>query len=253
MGVMGTRDIWVYDLKRDTGSRLTIDPADDLCPVWSHDGRTIMFTSNRQGQRDLYEKPANGLGKTKLVYASKDHAKNLMDWSLDGRYALYETDSSPDDLWVFPLFGDRKPSASGEGSASAEQARFSPDGRYMAYTSNETGRGEVYVQTFPQHLGKWTVSNSGGVEPMWRQDGNELFYLKPDDTMTSVEVKTRAGEFQAGIPKPLFQVQLITGDWRNRYVASPDGQRFLMLVPAGDAKPEPITVVVNWPALLKKQ
>jgi eukaryotic-like serine/threonine-protein kinase len=251
-GEPNKRDLWVYDLKRRTASRLTFNPADDLTPVWSHDGSTIMFTSTRRGQRDLYEKPANGLGKTQLVYASKDHAKNLMDWSPDGRYALYDTDSIPD-LWTLPLFGDRKPFPSVEGDFGATQARFSPDGRYIAYTSDESGQSEVYVQTFPQHLGKWEVSTSGGTGPMWRRDGNELFYLKLDDTLMSVDVKTSAGEFQAGIPKPLFQAQLITGGWRNRYVISPDGQRFLMIVPASEAARTPITVVVNWPALLKKQ
>ena len=251
LGEMGARDIWVYDLKRGTGSRLTFSPADDLNPVWSHDDGTIMFTSDRQGQRDLYEQPANGLGNTQVVYAAKEQAKSLTDVSPDGCYALYETDSNPDNLWVFPLFGGRKPFAF-EKNSSDGQARFSPDGRYIAYTSDETGQNEVFIQTFPQHLGKWQVSNSGGMEPMWRRDGKELFYLRGDNTVMSASVRPDAGGFQAGIPKPLFAVQLAGTGLRNSYVVSPDGQRFLVLVPAGDARPEPITVIVNWPALLKK-
>jgi eukaryotic-like serine/threonine-protein kinase len=253
IGVMGTRDIWVYDLKRNTGSRLTFSPADDLNPVWSHDGSTIMFTSTPQGQRDLYKELTNGLGNSQLVYASRDQSKNLTDWSPDGRYALYDTDTIPDDLWALPLFGDHKPFALVEDNFYAHNARFSPDGRYIAYTSIETGQQEVYVQTFPQHLGKWQVSTSGGEEPMWRQDGKELFYLKGDNTVMSVDVSTSSGGFQAGIPKPLFRPQIDQLGLRNSYVVSPDGQRFLMLVPTGEARPEPITVVINWPALLKKQ
>jgi eukaryotic-like serine/threonine-protein kinase len=253
LGGMGKRDIWVYDLKRNTGSRLTFNPADDLNPVWSHDGSTIMFTSTRQGQRDLYEKSANGLGKTQLVYASKEQPKSLTDLSQDGRYALYDTDGLANTLWALPLFGDRKPFAVVEGNFVAERGRFSPDGRYIAYTSIETGQSEVYVQTFPQHLGKWEVSTSGGTEPMWRQDGKEMFYLKGDNTVMSVDVNTSSSEFRAGIPKPLFRPQIVLLELRNNYVVSPDGQGFLMLAPAGEAKPAPITVVLNWPALLTKQ
>jgi len=251
---VNTRDIWVYHLKRGTGSRLTFDPADDLAPAWSPDGSRIMFTSTRKGQRDIYQKPANGLGTTELVFESKQQAKSINDWSPDGRYAIYDT-TNLHNLWTLPLFGERTPFAFVQGSFDAKSAQFSRNGRFVAYRSNETGRYEVYVQTFPEHGGKWQVSTSGGIEPTWRRDGKELFYLGPDNKVMAVDVKTDPAQFEAGVPKPLFQVQLIGGGgvWRNRYVVSPDGQRFLMLVPAAEAKPSPITVVVNWPALLKKQ
>jgi eukaryotic-like serine/threonine-protein kinase len=252
LGVPGNRDIWVYDLKRGTGSRLTFKPADDLNPAWSPDGSRILFTSTRDGQRDIFEKSADGLGNAQPVYASKQQAKSLNATSPDGRYAIYDTTALAN-LWILPLFGERKPFPFVHGGFQAAEAQFSPNGRYIAYASEETGKREVYVQTFPQHLGKGEVSTSGGMEPMWRRDGKELFYLSLDDRLMAVNVKTDPPPFQAGIPKPLFQVKLIAGDWRNRYVVSPDGQRFLMLVPAGQAKPVPIVVVVNWPALLKKQ
>jgi eukaryotic-like serine/threonine-protein kinase len=251
---LNTRDIWVYDLKRGAGSRLTFDPAEDFSPAWSPDGSRIMFTSTRQGQRDIYQKAANGLGTTELVFASKQQAKSFNDWSPDGRYAIYDTTGNPTNLWTLPLFGELTPFAFVQGSFWAAQGQFSPNGRYLAYASEETGRREVYVQRFPQHLGKWQVSTSGGMEPTWRRDGQELFYLGPDNKVMAVDVKTDSAQFEAGVPKPLFQAQLIggAGFWRNRYVVSPDGQRFLMIVPAGEqTKPSPITVVVNWPALLK--
>jgi serine/threonine protein kinase len=253
VGVAGKGDLWVYDLKRGTASRLTFNPADEISPVWSEDGSRIFFTSTRGGQRDLYEKSVNGLGKTKLLFASGQQSKSLEDLSPDGRYAVYNTTYLPAQLWLLPLFGGKSPSAFIHGKVLARQARFSPNGKYVAYSSDETGSDEVYVQTFPQQTGKWQVSSTGGVEPMWRRDGNELFYLKPDDTVMAVDVKTGSGGFQAGIARKLFKVQLITEGGRNRYVASPDGQRFLMLEPVGKSKPSSITVVVNWPALLKKQ
>jgi Tol biopolymer transport system component len=151
------------------------------------------------------------------------------------------------------LFGERKISPYVGGTFSALQGRFSPGGRYVAYSSNETGKYEVFVQTFPEQLGKWQVSNSGGSAPMWRHDGKELFYLRPDNTLMSVDVGTVAGKFEVGTPKPVFQAQLGSEIARNQYAVSPDGQRFLMIVSAGEPKPTPITVVVNWPALLEKK
>jgi len=253
VGKEGKRDIWVYDLKRGTGSRLTFSPADDVNPVWSADGKRILFTSNRQGQNDIYEKSADGLGSTQPVLVSKQRFKNIEDLSRDGRYAIYGTGPSAE-VWILPLFGGKKRSAFIQGKFKVPQAEISPNGQYVAYTSNETGRNEVYVQTFPQHKGKWEISTAGGSEPMWQGDGKELFYLGPDEGMMAVQVNTAAGRFQVGTPKLLFKTQLIRpGYSRNIYVVSPDGKRFLMLVPAGKPGSARITVVVNWLALLKKQ
>ncbi|MGC2422086.1 MAG: protein kinase, partial [Candidatus Acidiferrales bacterium] len=254
VGERGTRDIWVYDLKRGTESRLTFGSVDNFNPLWSADGSRIMFTSSRAGPRDIYEQPGNGLGNAEPIYESKDQSKNVDDLAADGRYAIYDTagGSNPTELWVLPLTGERKPFPFVQGSFVACEARFSPNGRYVAYASNETGRYEIYVQTFPDHLGKWQISTAGGVEPAWRRDGKELFYLSPDNKVMAVEVNTDAANFQAGIPKPLFQAQPIPDFlMRNRYLVSADGQRFLMLAPAGEAASRPITVVLNWPALLE--
>jgi Tol biopolymer transport system component len=254
VGKPGTRDIWIYDLKRGTESRLTFSSADDFNPLWSADGNQIMFTSTRAGARDIYEQPANGLGTAEPVLVSKDQRKAVDDLSADGRYAIYDTGGSDTtELWALPLTGERKPFPFVQGSFAAHEARFSPNGRYVAYASSETGRYEIYVQTFPEHLGKWPISTAGGGEPAWRRDGKELFYLTSDDKLMAVEVSTEAGRFRAGTPKPLFQAQLVEGfGWRNRYVVSADGQRFLMLATAGAAAGNPITVVLNWTALLQK-
>jgi len=255
VGTLSKRGIWVFDTKRGTASRLTFNPAGNFDPVWAADGSRILFSSDRNGETDIYQKNANGLGSAQPVFQSKGQSKALDDLSADGRYAIYDNEgsSTSKQLWVLPLFGERKPFVFVEGGFGALSAQFSPNGRYVAYASNETGRLEIYVETFPQQTGKWEISTSGGAEPMWRRDGKELFYLAPDDKLMAVAVSTVSGAFQAGIPKELFQAQLPPiAYWRNFYVVSPDGQRFLMLVPASEAKPEPITVVVNWPGLLRK-
>jgi eukaryotic-like serine/threonine-protein kinase len=194
------------------------------------------------------------LGSAQPVFQSKDQNKELNDISPDGRYAIYDTGADHNGIWALPLFGDRKPFAFVQSSPHDGSAVFSPNGRYVAYNSDETGRREIYVQTFPQPTGRWQISASGGVEPMWRRDGKELFFLTLDEKLMAVNVNTASPGFEVGIPKELFQAQLIPlWFWRNLYVPSPDGQRFLMLAPVGQAKQEPITVVVNWPALLKSR
>ncbi len=246
-------DIWVYDLKRGTSSRLTFSPGLNTNPLWSRDGSRLIFSSNRKGEIGVYEKRADGLGDTEEIFQSSQQGMYVDGLSSDGRYAACMSPFPRVSVWALPLSGDRKPFAFVEGGFSASRGVFSPNGRYIAYSSNETGRFEVYVQTFPQHLGKWQISTSGGDEPMWRGDGKELFYLGPDDELVSVEVNTNSDQFQAGPPKPLFQAQFVNGAWRNHYAVSPDGQRFLILAPTGESKPAPITVVVNWPALLKNK
>jgi serine/threonine protein kinase/Tol biopolymer transport system component len=247
-----TSDVWVYDLKRGTGSRLTFASAQNANPLWLGDGSRIFFSSDRNGKNGIYQKPADGLGNAQLVFQSSQQNVNLDALSPDGHYAMYMSPSPTNNEWAAPLTGGGKPFAFLQGNFVEERSRFSPDGRYIAYVSNETGRAEVYVQTFPQHLGKWQISTAGGNEPMWRGDGKELFYLGPDNGLMAVDVTTGSGKFQASEPKPLFKQALDNlGQWRNSYAVSPDGKRLLMLVSAGEAKPEPITVVVNWPALVK--
>lgn len=261
-GNFNQEGIWVYDLKRGTASRLTFTTGDNITPSWSADGSSIFFSSNRSPglqQYGIYRKAANGLGNTQLVLPDKGRFKVVDDLSADGRYAIYEdsTITTKAHLWALPLFGDRKPFPYVQGNFTAIAARFSPNGHYVAYMSNETGNWEIYVQTFPRHTGKWEISVTGGELPMWSRDGKELFYLASGTTpsefkLMAVAVGTTSAALQAGIPKPLFQTQLFPRSYlRNGYVPSPDGKRFLMLTPMeGKATPKPLTVVLNWPTLL---
>jgi hypothetical protein len=153
---------------------------------------------------------------------------------------------------MFPLGGGGKPSPAVESPFTTQQAQLSPNGRWMAYRSNESGKFEVYVQSFPPAGGKWQVSTNGGEEPRWRRDGKELFYLAANSQLMVVEVKTDASAFEAGIPKPLFEIRHTPAIRRNHYVVAANGQKFLAVLPLEQATSSPITVVVNWPAAVKR-
>jgi len=250
----GNRNLWIFDLKRGTASRLTFDAADDLNPVWSRDCSQILFSSTQGGARDIYEKAAGGLGDSELVFESKDQQKSLDDWSSDGRYVAYDLTAFPTTLWILPLFGDRKPIPFVQGNYSARQARFSPNGRYITYASNETGDYQIYVQTFPEPGGKWQVSNAGGINPEWRRDGKELYFLSNAGLM-AMDVDTTGPQFEMGIPKPLFEADFVAGGnggFPNApYRATADGQRFLTVTTTAQQSNSPITVVMNWTSDLK--
>jgi Tol biopolymer transport system component len=248
---LDTRDIWLFDLKRATDSRLTFDPTDEISPLWSPDGGQILFTSTQTGHREIYQKAANGIGDSQLVFASKDQQKSVDDRSADGRFVVYDDTGSPSNLWILPLFGDRKPFPFVQAPYNSREAFFSPNGRYIAYTSNESGRYEIYIQTFPDRTGKWQVSTTGGTHPRWRRDGKELYFLSADKMM-AVDVNTDAPQFGAGIPKPLFEADFLSGSYSpSVYAVTADGQRFLAVIPVPQQAIPPITVVTNWPSDLK--
>jgi serine/threonine protein kinase len=247
---LGTRDIWVFDLKRATASRFTSNPTEEISPLWSPDGGQILFTSTQNGPRDIYRKEANGLGDAEIVFASKNQQKSVNDWSSDGRYVVYDDTGGPTSVWILPLFGDRKPFPFVQGAYDARQARFSPNGRYIAYVSNESGNFEIYVTTFPDRTGKWQVSTAGGTHPEWRHDGKEIEFVSGGKLM-AVDVKTDAPQFEAGIPKPLFEADILTGLANSIYAPTADGQRFLVVTTIKQQTISPITVVTNWAAELK--
>jgi len=258
-------DIWLLDLDRDgLPTRFSFDAARDVAPVFSQDGSRVAFASNRKGSTpaarfDLYQKPSNGIGGEEVL-AADNLSKIPTSWSPDGRFLLYtlQTNQSFDDVWILPLSGDRKPIPFLQTRFNEGQGQFSPDGRWIAYVSNESGPDEVYVASFQgpggAPGGKWQVSTSGGTQPRWRGDGKEIFFVSPapENTLMAATVTARDTGFEVGAIKPLFAVRP-SGTPRNSYQVSADGQRFLVnMGPAQSATPTPITVVVNWTAGFKK-
>ena len=244
-------DIWLLDLARGLPSRFTFDAATEDDPVWSPDGSTIVFSSTRNGRFDLYRKISSGAGNEESLSRSETD-KEGTDWSADSRFVLLDQGGANGaaDIWILPLFGDGKPYSLLQTPFSEYQAHFAPDGKWFAYTSNESGRAEVYVQSFPPSGGKWQVSTGGGAQPHWRRDGKELFYIAPDRKLMAVDVKLGA-TFETSAPKTLFQTQVVRYDAPNRYVVTGDAQRFLVNSPVEEVSQTPITVVLNWTAQLK--
>jgi serine/threonine protein kinase len=253
--VLRNFDIWLMDASRGIPTRFTFDPAFDGVSVWSPDGRRMVFFSIRDGRDLLYEKSASGAGDERLVAADGGFP---LSWSPDGRFVLY---SRPDvktgvDLWALPMTGEPKPFTVVQAASDQRGGEFSPDGRWLAYESNESGRFEVYVQPFPQAGGKWQASSAGGTQVRWRRDGRELYYVAPDARLMAVSVAASPDgkTLNLGVPVPLFPTRLATGasvvPGRPQYAVAPDG-RFLMNTIVDNTSPSPITVIVNWTQLLE--
>jgi serine/threonine protein kinase len=252
-------DIWLQDLARGAPSRFTFGPDIRENPVWSPDGASIAFTFRTAsgGFNDLYQKPSSGAGKEQLLLHGGTNAF-ASDWSRDGKLIVFSQtgDNTKDDLWLLPLDGDRKPRLYLQTSFYENQGQFSLDGRWMAYSSDESGQFQVYVQPIPPNGAKWQISSAGGSQPRWRPDGKELFYAAPDRKLVAVPVKIDSS-FAAGVPVALFEgIELLdlAVDRALTYRPAADGQRFLVSAAAGGdaAAATPLTVVTNWTAGLKK-
>jgi len=248
MASMNT-DVWTYELQREDTKRLTFDPAFDVAPIWSPDASRLVFGSNRRLDVDLYVKNSDGAQQEK-VFVHDDFNKNPDDWSRDGRYFLYNRDT---DLW-FVTLPELKGSPFLKAVSILRNGQFSPDGKWVTYASNETGKWEIYVTTFPEPRGKWQVSTGGGEQPRWRGDGKELFYLSSDYKMMAAPV-TIGTNFDAGTPVALFQTtprQPVSTNDQFAYDVSRDGQRFLIITEGRQAENAPMSIVLNWTAKLNK-
>ncbi|MBI3450585.1 MAG: serine/threonine-protein kinase [Acidobacteria bacterium] len=246
-------NLWVIDLVRDIGTRVTLDAADsDENVVWSADGSKLVFARHVRGaSAEVFEKPASGAGaETRLL----ESIVNLhpIDWSSDGRWLLLHSSDEEGSMGIqaASLTGDHVIRPFLATPNNEYLAQFSPDARFVAYASDESGRSEIYVQTFPPGESRWQISPGGGGDPRWRKDGHEIFYLAPDGTMMSAAV-TLAPAFRATAPVPLFPTRLRpTEVWfygtMSLYDVAPDGQRFLVANPLSERATEPINVIVGW-------
>jgi Tol biopolymer transport system component len=279
---VGGGDLWMRDLARETTTRLTFG-AHNSGPVWSPDGTRIAFGANPPppgqqplpdgygGTFNLYEKRADGTGDATLLLDSATSKlpqgwKQPTSWSPDGQLLVFEMidPKTSFDLWALPLTGDRTPRPLVRSEFQEAEGAISPDGRWLAYTSNETRRLEIYVRPLSGSAGKWQISTTGGAYPRWRHDGKELFFVSRDRKVTAVDVNASGSAIEFGRPRALFEVRLapqfFTGNALNGnanapwpYVVTRDGQRFLVSVDTSQPATEaPLTVVVNWQAALRK-
>lgn len=248
----GSADVWTYDLGRGVRTRLTFDPHDESGLVWSPDGRTLIFGSNREGTYDLYAITVGGTQPERLLYAS-DGAKFPCSISPDGRFLLFAEDHEKTgiDLMLLPLDGEPEPRPFITSDFNQPHGAFSPDGRWVAYASNESGHMEVYVAPFPGPGRKWQISTQGGSWPQWRDDSRELYYRAPVGTIVRVSLETRGESLLVGAPQSL-DFAVTTDGSSARYSAAADGSRFLSIDPVTAEAQPPLTVVLNWTAKLSR-
>ncbi len=251
----GNVDVWVYQATGGVATRVTSEPGLDAGPVWSPDGEKIAFMSLRQSHPDLYQRNSSGSGSDEVLLQSP-RTKYPTDWSPDGRYIMYRAvDATTNfELWTLPTQGDRTPVPYMKAPFGVGNGQFSPDGRWVAYATNESGKWEIAVAPFPGPGGNWKVSTAGGSEPRWRRDGKELFYLAPDGKLMSVPVNAGA-TFEAGVATPLFPIRRrepVSASDLFSYDVSADGQRFLVNTDTGGVTSPPLTAIVNWTAGLKR-
>jgi Tol biopolymer transport system component len=242
-------DVWTQELQRDGSKRLTFDPAIDAVPIWSPDAGQLVFASNRQTYFGLYVKNSDGANDEKVIVQG-EVGNFPSDWSRDGKYILY---CRGPDLW-FVTYPELKSSLFLKAPSVFRNGQFSPDGKWVAYASNETGKWEIYVTSFPDARGRWQISSGGGEQPRWPGDGKELFYLSLDGKMMAAPVTTGA-HFDAGTSVTLFQTtprQPVLVYDLFVYDVSRDGQRFLINTQVKQAESVPMSVVLNWPAKLNK-
>jgi serine/threonine protein kinase len=251
--VNGNADVWLIDAARGVPTRLTFDAALDLLPIWSPDGRRVVFQSTRKGTAHLYWKLSSGTGGADELLLESDQNKAPTDWSSDGRFLLVRSNDPQTgyDLWVLPMFGDKKPFPFLKTPFEEREGQFSPDGKWIAYQSNKSGQFEIYVQPFPGPGEEFRISTSGGAQPRWNKNGKEIFYVSLDSKMMAATVKLQDGQsLETGTPTALFPVRIAGGPLpgvnMQQYAVSSDGQRFLVNLATDEGATSSITLIYNW-------
>ncbi len=250
------RSIWVYDLARGIKTRLTFSSDGiDAYAQWSPDGSEIVFTSTGGGAMTLFRKETSGAGQAERLH-DEDGDSYVTSWSSDGRHVLftllgYSEPPTGSDILVASREGGEEPTVYLRTAFNEDGAEFSPDGRWVAYSSDESGRQEVYAAPFPQPTGKWQISTGGGTQPRWRKDGKEIYYLSSDNKVVAVKVSAGKSGLEIGEATPLFQAQINPGAWES-YDPSADGQRFLINTGSAQKVLSPITLVLNWTETLAR-
>jgi Tol biopolymer transport system component len=239
----GEADIWLLETNRGVLSRLTTEKGDDVSPVWSPDSGRIVFGRRSGLAIDLYERRLAGAAGTEQRLLVNDQNKQATDWSRDGKYLLFSSidPKTNSDIWAMQMDG-RKPFPVVQTAFQESGARVSPDGQWIAYHSNKSGRQEVYLQPFPGPGADVPVSTTGGTSPRWRQDGKEIFYVAPDGRLMAVSTRPTPprSPLELNAPVPLFQSSA------DEYMVAPDGQRFLLYVTSAPPITSPFSVILNW-------
>jgi Tol biopolymer transport system component len=252
------RDLWDLELSRHALTRLTFGPGSSNNPVWSPDGRQIAYSNDRDGASQIYIRNAFGTGAEERLTIG-GNAKFPQDWSRDGRWLLYgernAAKNNREDLSIWALSVQRDPSGNRKAIPLVQSSfletnpQFSPDGKWFVYGSTESGRPEIYIQTFPVSGGKWQVSTAGGLSPRWRGDGNEIYYYW-NGRVWAVGVRVVNGRPQVDSPRRLFTM-VDAGGLEFLFDVTRDGQRFFLTQPPELEVSTPISVVANWQAGLK--
>ena len=255
-GGTGNLNIWVFDLARTTKTRLTFPPSSDRQPNWAPDGKFVAFVSNRNGPPHIYLNASDGTG-TPTTLTADDASQFAPRFTADGRYLLFERlaeqPNSRREIWGVTLSGDRKAFPVIQSEYDVYAPALSPDGKWLAYESRESGRPEICVIPFLHGTGKWEVSAAGGVQPRWRWDGRELFYISTDNKIMSAEITEQGSSLLIGKVRSLFQVNPVPFAGGSNYDVTGDGKKFVVASLAASQGSEPLTLVVNWITLLKQK
>jgi serine/threonine protein kinase/Tol biopolymer transport system component len=250
----GGNNIWVIDLVHGTRNRVTFGNGINAGSTWSPDDKSLIFSSGRGGIYQLYQQPADGSGEAKRLTDSTT-TEIAGYWSRDGKYLAYTVPnptSGANQIWILPLTGGAKPYPFIQGNYEALNPAISPDSKWLAFTSNETGHNEIYVVPLAGGAGKWQISSGGGIEPRWSAAGDEIAYISPDGDLMAASIDSSANSIRVGNVAKLLHVGETSALTIFRYDVSPDSKRFLVLTVGTQAHTDPLTIVTNWPALLPK-